>query len=129
MADNIVVMNAVKVEQIGTPLELNDNPANLIVAGFIGSPAMNFLPEKRDGRDVVLGIRPEHLSISADGGFPAEVVVVEPTGADTQIYCKIGGVDVTAVVRERHAFRPGQAIRLKPQLTYLFDPSSGARLA
>jgi multiple sugar transport system ATP-binding protein len=132
MADKIVVMNAGKVEQIGAPLELYDNPANLFVAGFIGSPAMNFLPERRDGRDVLVGVRPEHLEVvngAANGALPAEVVVVEPTGADTQIFCKVNGVDVTAVVRERHEFHPGEAIRLKPTLTYLFDPSSGARLA
>jgi multiple sugar transport system ATP-binding protein len=132
MADKIVVMNGGKVEQIGSPLELYDNPANLFVAGFIGSPAMNFLPERRNGRDVLVGIRPEHLAVSANGGNPgdlkAEVVVVEPTGADTLIFCKVAGVDVTAVVRERHEFRPGEAVRFKPQLTYLFDPSSGARL-
>jgi len=132
MADRIVVMNAGKVEQIGSPLELYDNPANLFVAGFIGSPAMNFIPEKRGGRDVLVGIRPEHLAISSDDGahgtLRAEVVVVEPTGADTQIFCRVNGVDVTAVVRERHEFHPGEAVRLKPQLTYLFDPSSGARL-
>jgi multiple sugar transport system ATP-binding protein len=129
MADRIVVMNAGKVEQIGSPLELYDNPANLFVAGFIGSPAMNFLPQRRDGREVLLGVRPEHLEIVAADGMTAEVVVVEPTGADTQIYCKVGGVDVTAVVRERHEFHPGEAVRLRPKLTYLFDPSSGARLA
>jgi multiple sugar transport system ATP-binding protein len=149
MADKIVVMNAGKVEQIGTPLELYDNPANLFVAGFIGSPAMNFLPGKAGGgritlstgvefpiagtldvgsRDVILGVRPEHLAVSADG-LPAEVVVVEPTGADTLIFCKLAGVDVTAVVRERHEFHPGENIRLAPQLTFLFDPASGARLA
>jgi multiple sugar transport system ATP-binding protein len=54
--------------------------------------------------------------------------VVEPTGADTLVYCRVNGCDVTAVVRERHDFRPGETIRLKPRLTYLFDPSSGARL-
>ncbi len=148
MADKIVVMNNGRVEQIGSPLELYDNPANLFVAGFIGSPAMNFLkgrlngaavavgsgislPVKtklESGRDVLVGVRPEHLAVAADG-VPAEVVVVEPTGADTQIFCKLAGIDVTAVVRERHDFRPGESIRLKPQLTYLFDPSSGARLA
>jgi multiple sugar transport system ATP-binding protein len=127
MADRIVVMNAGRVEQIGTPLELYDNPANLFVAGFIGSPAMNFLPERRDGREVLVGMRPEHLALAEDG-IAAEVVVVEPTGADTQIYCKVNGRDVTAVVRERHEFHPGEKIRLKPRLTYLFDPSSGARL-
>ena len=148
MADKIVVMNAGRVEQIGSPLELYDNPANLFVAGFIGSPAMNFIPGKVRGGgiemgagvpvplpknakaqgDVILGVRPEHLAVSADG-LPAEVVVVEPTGADTQIFCKLAGADVTAVVRERHEFRPGEAIRLAPQSTFLFDPASGARLA
>ncbi len=148
MADKIVVMNAGRVEQIGSPLELYDDPANLFVAGFIGSPAMNFLKGRlngaavavgngislpvrtrlESGRDVLVGVRPEHLAVAADG-VPAEVVVVEPTGADTQIFCKLAGTDVTAVVRERHEFRPGESIRLKPQLTYLFDPSSGARLA
>src|SRR5215470_5026010 len=128
MADRIVVMNMGRVEQIGSPLELYDNPANLFVAGFIGSPAMNFLPERRNGKDVLVGVRPEHLDIAQEG-LAAEVVVVEPTGADTQIFCKVDGVDVTAVVRERHEFHPGEAIRLKPKLTYLFDPSSGNRLA
>ena len=148
MADKIVVMNAGKVEQIGSPLELYDNPANLFVAGFIGSPAMNFIPGKASGRsvaatggvsfpldrdiggarDVIVGVRPEHFAVSADG-LPAEVVVVEPTGADTHIYCKLAGVEVSAVVRERHEFHPGETIRLAPQLTFLFDPASGARLA
>jgi multiple sugar transport system ATP-binding protein len=154
MADKIVVMNAGRVEQIGSPLELYDNPANRFVAGFIGSPAMNFLSgrmarngaglavavgggvhlpmpmraEIPEGREVVVGVRPEHFAV-ADDGVPAEVVVVEPTGADTQIFCKLAGVDVSAVVRERHEFRPGTAVRLKPQLTFLFDPASGTRLA
>jgi multiple sugar transport system ATP-binding protein len=150
MADRIVVMNHGRVEQIGSPLDLYDNPANLFVAGFIGSPAMNFIPGRVNGgsiavaegvalpmparvrleagRQVVVGVRPEHFAVVA-AGLPAEVVVVEPTGADTQIFCKLAGVDVTAVVRERHEFHPGEAIRLTPQLTYLFDPASGARLA
>src|SRR5499433_3758655 len=120
MADRIVVMNMGRIEQLGEPLELYDRPANLFVAGFIGSPAMNFLPERRNGRDVLVGVRPEHLDIASDG-LAAEVVVVEPTGADTQIFCKVDGVEVTAVVRERHAFRPGEAVRLKPRQTFLFD--------
>ena len=150
MADKIVVMNAGITEQIGSPLELYDNPANLFVAGFIGSPAMNFLPGKvtgagiaiggdlhlpipansqaESGRDVIVGVRPEHLAV-ADDGVLAEVVVVEPTGADTQIFCKMAGVDITAVVRERHDFKPGTAVRLRPELTYLFEPASGRRLA
>jgi multiple sugar transport system ATP-binding protein len=154
MADKIVVMNAGRVEQIGSPLELYDNPANQFVAGFIGSPAMNFftgrmerngaglavalgegihlpMPLRADvaeGRDVVVGVRPEHFAVDA-AGVAAEVVVVEPTGADTQIFCKLAGVDVTAVVRERHDFQPGAPVRLKPGLTFLFDPASGARIA
>jgi multiple sugar transport system ATP-binding protein len=148
MADKIVVMNAGKVEQIGTPLDLYDDPANLFVAGFIGSPAMNMfrgrmngtsvmladgvsLPAKGNiatGRDVVIGVRPEHLSVDTSG-VPAQVTVVEPTGADTQIFCKVAGHEVTAVVRERHVFRPGESIRLRPSLTYVFDPDTGARIA
>src|SRR4051795_10170761 len=85
MADRIVVMRDGRVEQTGSPLELYDRPVNRFVAGFIGSPAMNFLPDKRDGRDVLLGVRPEHLTVGTEG-FVAEVVVVEPTGADTQIF-------------------------------------------
>ncbi len=128
MADRIVVMNSGRVEQVGSPLELYDDPRNLFVAGFIGSPAMNFLPERRNGRDVLLGVRPEHLDIAGEG-LAAEVIVVEPTGADTQIYCKVDGTEVTAVVRERHDFRPGEVVRLRPRQTYLFDPASGRRLA
>ena len=154
MADKIVVMNAGRVEQIGAPLDLYDNPSNLFVAGFIGSPAMNFLSGKLqrnsggldvvvgdgvhvpapgglraelEGKDVTLGVRPEHLVVS-DAGVPAEVVVVEPTGADTLIFCKLAGIDITAVVRERHDFSPGKMIRFTPDVTYLFDPLSGARI-
>jgi len=150
LADKIVVMNAGKVEQIGSPLELYDDPANLFVAGFIGSPAMNFLPGRaarqgvevgeglvlpmppagrvEAGREVVAGVRPEHLAVVSQG-IPVVVELVEPTGADTQIFCKLAGVDVTAVVRERHEFKPGERIALNPLQTFIFDPASGARLA
>jgi len=154
MADTIVVMNGGNVEQIGSPLELYDNPANLFVAGFIGSPAMNFLPgqfaqrsaaavklsnaselpapacREADGRDVTLGVRPEHFLIN-QGGVSAEVIVVEPTGADTQVYCRLSGTEITVVSRERHIFQPGETIQLQPiaEKTYLFDPASGKRLA
>jgi len=154
MADKIVVMNGGRVEQIGTPLDLYDEPANLFVAGFIGSPAMNFLTGKlvsagagrgvqiaagfvlpapanaeADGRDVIIGVRPEHFDIG-EPCVKAQVVVVEPTGADTQVYCRIAGQDVTAVSRARHTFRPGDNIDLKPVegKSYLFDPASGARI-
>jgi len=154
MADKIVVMNAGRVEQIGSPLALYDNPANRFVAGFIGSPAMNFLIGKMtrerdeqvvsvgqgvylplsdqvdltDGQEVVVGIRPEHFSID-NQGVSAQVLVVEPTGADTQIYCKLAGTDVSVLVHDRHDVRPGSMIHLNPKKTFLFDPNSGNRLA
>jgi multiple sugar transport system ATP-binding protein len=157
MADQIVVMRDGLVEQRGQPLELYDRPANLFVAGFIGSPAMNFLPgvlrrandslqvelhggvtvpaprdvQGADGQRIVFGMRPEHLDLASDGsGLTATVVVVEPTGADTQVFAKIGGTDVTAVFRERHDFRAGDSIRLVPdhERTHLFDAESGKSL-
>src|SRR5688500_15138759 len=121
MADKIVVMHDGRVEQVGAPLELYDRPANRFVAGFIGSPAMNFLPAKADGtsisfssgvdfslpskagvqpgQELVVGIRPEHLEIAADG-FEAEVVVIEPTGSETQLFARVGGHEIVAVFRE-----------------------------
>ncbi|HZZ91073.1 MAG TPA: sn-glycerol-3-phosphate ABC transporter ATP-binding protein UgpC [Usitatibacter sp.] len=156
MADQIVVMRDGLVEQRGRPLELYDHPANVFVAGFIGSPAMNFLPgtyrandaarvelaggnsvavpaaaQARDGQRVFVGVRPEHLSLAGEGdGLPATVAVVEPTGADTQVFAKIADTDIAAVFRERHDFRPGQGIRLRvdPGRTHLFDMESGASL-
>ena len=159
MADTIVVMRDGVVEQTGSPLELYDEPANQFVAGFIGSPAMNFLPgvvrrsggnarvefadglslpvpanasSAEDRRSVVYGTRPEHMELAGEGdGVPTEVVVVEPTGADTQVFTKLAGVDVTSVFRDRHAFRPGEVIRLRPDRAraHLFDASTGVRLA
>ena len=154
MADKIVVMHDGLVEQLGAPLDLYDQPANRFVAGFIGSPAMNFIegavrangalrvetpsgarlplreaPAAKEGRAVVYGIRPEHLEI-ADDGFEAEVVVIEPTGSETQLFARIGGQEIVAVFRERHDFAPGQRIRLRPRAehAHLFDPSSGHRI-
>ncbi len=154
LADRIVVMHDGLVEQVGAPLELYDRPQNLFVAGFIGSPAMNFLngtirangrlefegasgmrlplltaPSGSDGRPVIYGIRPEHFVIS-DGGAVAEVLVVEPTGSELQIAAKLGGEEIVAVFRERHDFKPGDKIRLNadPRLAHLFDAPSGERL-
>jgi multiple sugar transport system ATP-binding protein len=152
MADKIVVMHDGLVEQIGAPLALYDRPDNLFVAGFIGSPAMNFLPGKirnngqaafegaglrvalertaaSDGRPVVCGVRPENFTI-ADDGAEATIQVIEPTGSEIQVVAKLGGADVIAVFRERHQFKPGDKIRLKPdpRLVHLFDAESGKRL-
>jgi multiple sugar transport system ATP-binding protein len=154
MAEKIVVMNGGHVEQIGAPLELYDRPQNQFVAGFIGSPAMNFFkgairtngsigfegpggtrlplaaaPSGSDGRPAVYGVRPEHFTIAEDGA-EATVQVVEPTGSETQIVAHIGGAEVVAAFRERHSFKPGDKIRLKPdpRLVHLFDATSGQRL-
>jgi len=155
MADQIVVMRDGIVEQRGQPLELYDRPANLFVAGFIGSPAMNFLPgtmkgngaqvelaggvlmpaphgaKGQEGQRVIYGVRPEHLSLVDGGsGLPAQVVVVEPTGADTQVFARFGEVQMTAVFRERHDFRAGETITLAPDAAraHLFDAESGKSL-
>ena len=154
MADKIVVMHDGIVEQMGSPLELYDKPDNQFVAGFIGSPAMNFLkgkvkvngsaifegpqgvklplngaPANSDGRPSVYGIRPEHFTI-ADDGADAEIIVVEPTGSETQVFANLGGEQVVAVFRERHQFNPGDKIRLKPDpaLVHLFDETTGKRM-
>jgi multiple sugar transport system ATP-binding protein len=155
MADKIVVMRDGVVEQIGDPLSLYDSPNNAFVAGFIGSPAMNMVPgtarvssagtsvefvegvslplprgaRAADGQQVLYGMRPEH-SLLADDGIPAEIVVVEPTGADTQLYCRFNGQELTSLARDRVHCRAGDRIRLKPDLAraHLFDAASGARL-
>lgn len=152
MADKIVVLRDGLIEQAGTPLELYDRPANIFVAGFIGSPAMNFLSGKiesgrfvtdggvvfpdeapkgaAEGGRVVMGLRPEHMSI-ADDGIQAEVILVEPTGSETQVLVHLsGGQAITCVLRERIAAHPGDFITLKPDASvyHLFDPDSGARL-
>ncbi|WP_300037620.1 sn-glycerol-3-phosphate ABC transporter ATP-binding protein UgpC [uncultured Roseobacter sp.] len=145
LADRIVVMQGGRIEQIGSPLELYDNPANEFVATFIGAPSMNLLPGTlNEGRVTVadqvfagpsgsgqvrLGVRPEHL-ILAEDGLEMEVKVVEPTGSETMVFLKFGSQDITAVFRERHAFLPGEVIRLKPDPAHLhlFDAETGQRI-
>ena len=154
MGHRIAVMKSGWLQQVGTPLEVYERPANLFVAGFIGSPAMNFLkgkvksngsagfegpngvrlplgsaPANSEGRPAIYGIRPEHFTI-ADDGAEAEIIVVEPTGSETQVFAKLGGEQVVAVFRERHQFNPGDKVRLKPDptLVHLFDEATGKRL-
>jgi len=154
MADTIVVMHDGVIEQMGAPLELYDTPNNQFVAGFIGSPAMNFLegtlagngaasvkatngatlplanaPASSNGRPVIYSIRPEHLELSSQG-VEAEVIVVEPTGSETQIVARVGNQDVIAVFRDRHAVSPGEKIHLapRPSAAHLFDKDTGKRL-
>jgi multiple sugar transport system ATP-binding protein len=86
-------------------------------------------PSGSDGRPAVFGIRPEHF-VLADDGAETEVQVVEPTGSELQVVAKLGGSDIIAVFRERHQFKPGDKIRLKPdpRLVHLFDEQSGKRM-
>lgn len=156
MADKIVVMHDGIIEQIGGPLELYDKPNNLFVAGFIGSPAMNFIkgtlrrsnglafvetPEGvklpthshaagTDGQAVTYGVRPEHFQVASGGAMPIKVHVVEPTGADTFVYGDLAGTRVCAVFDERHEFRSGDIVQLSPRVavTHLFDTESGNSL-
>ena len=154
MADRIVVMHDGIVEQIGRPLELYDRPANLFVAGFIGSPAMNMiegrisadkpgmlvmadgtelpLAEGHDapaGKPVIYGLRPEHARLDPDG-LPVRVVVTEPTGSETQVVARLGGQEVTLVFHQRIDAKPGDDLRIaiERQSTHLFDKETGARL-
>jgi multiple sugar transport system ATP-binding protein len=153
MADKIVVMRDGRIEQVGAPLELFDRPANLFVAGFIGSPSMNLLKGTvkksdkavveiagtafpmppgaivADGQAVVYGVRPEHLEIHPDG-VEATVSVVEPTGSETLAFVRFGQGEMVALFRERHDFKPGDVLRLKPRLdqVHLFDAETGKRL-
>jgi len=158
MADRIVVMREGNVEQTGGPLELYDTPANLFVAGFIGSPAMNMLKGRLDltgrtgfaadngtfiplpaspaladlaGRPLVIGIRPEHLHITEDAasGFAVDAKIVEPTGSETQVMATADGAAIIALFRERHTVRQGDRLRLAPIHFHLFDAESGARRA
>ena len=86
-------------------------------------------PAGSDGRPVIYGVRPEHFTL-ADDGAEAEVHVVEPTGSELQVVAKLGGEEIIAVFRERHQFKPGHLIRLKPdtRLVHLFDETTGERL-
>ncbi|MGL4323630.1 MAG: ABC transporter ATP-binding protein [Beijerinckiaceae bacterium] len=151
MADKIVVMHDGIVEQIGTPLDLYDHPNNQFVAGFIGSPAMNFLKGRvkgenfvsdtgvvlpiggkhaaSDGKAVVYGIRPEHLNVSTSG-TAAKVIVVEPTGSETHVVLDLGGQEIICLLRERVDVRPDQTVHIAPQpgFVHLFDAETGARL-
>ncbi|MEJ2002635.1 MAG: sn-glycerol-3-phosphate ABC transporter ATP-binding protein UgpC [Maritimibacter sp.] len=152
MADRIVVMHDGYVEQIGTPLELYDRPANRFVAGFIGSPAMNMIrgtleaqglrasdgtllpltgaqPDGAKGKPVDLGIRAEHLVIDPDGAA-AQVISVEHTGAETLVVMILAGQELVGSFRERVSAAPGAELRIgfRNDALHFFDAETGARL-
>ena len=147
MADQIVVMNGGRIEQSGAPLALYGRPANLFVAGFIGSPAMNLLsgrveeggfrtdggallplPPGAPASVATYGIRPEHLMLS-EQGLPATIVLVEPTGSETQVALRLGETQFMGAFRERVQGRPGETLKVLPDLAlvHLFGPD-GRRL-
>jgi multiple sugar transport system ATP-binding protein len=154
MADKIVVLNAGKVEQIGSPLELYDHPVNMFVAGFLGSPAMNFLEgtarnnshpgitladgsviqldavPATAGGNVVLGVRPEDIYLDHESGTPARVIVVEPTGAETHLAVELGNHELTCVLRERIGLHANETVKLsfRKSALHFFDPVSTNRV-
>ncbi len=154
MADRIVVMHDGIIEQIGTPLELFDHPGNLFVAQFIGSPAMNVVKgefqagsqvvqaqgvqwpvppalTRHAGRSVHYGIRPSDMTLSTTGqGVPAQVVVVEPTGAETELLLQVGQTQLTLVMHGRTTVQPGDTVHLDIDVSkvHLFDGHTEQRL-
>jgi multiple sugar transport system ATP-binding protein len=154
MADRIVVLRDGRVEQIGSPLTLYDTPANIFVAGFIGSPSMNLIkghirtatkplfetddgialplaqaPAASDGQPAYYGIRPEHFVLG--GEVKTDVTVIESTGSETQVFAKLGQQKVIGVFRDRiQEVGSGVfAMSPNPDLVHLFDGGSGLRLA
>ncbi|TCL92505.1 carbohydrate ABC transporter ATP-binding protein (CUT1 family) [Rhizobium sp. PP-WC-2G-219] len=155
MADKIVVMQGGHIEQIGTPLELYDHPKNVFVAGFLGSPAMNFLDgviigedgrflelggagrvpladgyRHGDGKPVIVGVRPEDIGIAEANGIPAEVIVVEPTGSETHLAVRLGGQEIIVVLRSRVSLAPGDQVHLSFERArfHVFDKETQERL-
>ena len=145
LADRLIVMNAGVADQIGTPMDVYERPASVFVAGFIGSPAMNFLAGKVSagsraielagtgavhvtlplavattataGTPVAVGIRPEHLHPAADGALEFEIELAEPLGADTLLHGRFGEAREVVTVRQGgHVLaKPGEKRRYKAE--------------
>ena len=154
MGDKIVVLNSGRVEQIGAPLDLYDRPANMFVATFLGSPAMNLIKGtigRRgdhltfadgssaairstlagwEGRPVVFGVRPENVRLDPIGGIDCVVSLVEPTGSETHLIAHAAETEIVAVLRERVRIQEGETVRLSlnTAAAHFFDPVSGERL-
>ncbi|HEY7943571.1 MAG TPA: sn-glycerol-3-phosphate import ATP-binding protein UgpC [Casimicrobiaceae bacterium] len=153
LAQRMIVMNAGRAEQVGTPMEVYQNPATVFVAGFIGSPAMNFLDGKSEGngrialdgggsvvvanapaagRKLTIGIRPEHLTPCkpSEANLVGSVEVIEALGADTLIHVTVAGRTVIARLPDGTRAEVGAPIALAADRdrVYLFDADTGARL-
>ena len=143
MGDRIVVMHEGVIQQVGPPMEVYQNPANQFVAGFIGSPSMNFLPATvrfeagrtflegegfrvplpaeragglagREGGEVVFGIRPEDMRLGAEGEIEGAVEIIEPVGSDIFLDLNVGGASLTARVESSVRMSQGERVRLRP---------------
>jgi len=131
LAHRMVVMNAGRAEQIGAPLEVYAKPATTFVAAFIGSPPMNLMPARLNGREVLLGVRPEHLEPcgESEAAFVAAVDLVEPLGADTLAHGTVDGARI--VVRLSGAQRVSEGrltLRFDRARRHYFDAGNGARI-
>lgn len=148
MADRIVIMKDGYIQQVGSPSEIYSDPANLFVAGFIGSPAMNLIegnvskgsfeaagsfqvstPNDVDDGRIVFGVRPEHI-VLGEKGVEATVKRVEPTGSETVLLLETGGALLTALSRTEELFNVGDKVNFEiPQSAHrYFDADSGNRL-
>ena len=132
LAHRMIVMNAGRAEQIGAPLEVYARPATTFVASFIGSPPMNLVPQERDGRRVLFGIRPEHLEpcVESEAKLLPEIDLIEPLGADTLVYGHLdGGTRIAARLHSSVQARTGRLpLRYSAEHAHYFDAQTGARI-
>jgi len=154
LADRMFVINAGTIEQTGAPIQVYDDPATQFVAGFIGSPAMNFLPGRREGdaidvgagvkvplpeglratapQSLTVGIRPEHFALGKAGGteFRLKVETIEALGADSLVHALFDGTAIVARIDGHVTPSPGELLSfsVQPRQLYFFDAASGKRL-
>ncbi|HXJ50338.1 MAG TPA: sn-glycerol-3-phosphate import ATP-binding protein UgpC [Burkholderiales bacterium] len=135
LARRMIVMNAGRAEQIGAPLEVYARPATTFVAGFIGSPPMNLIPEEGDGRRRLFGVRPEHLEPCSESQaqLVLEVDLVEPLGADTLVYGHVrnqpNGARIAARVHSSLTVSAGRLpLHYDAANVHYFDAETGMRL-
>jgi multiple sugar transport system ATP-binding protein len=158
MGQRIVVLRDGLVQQVGEPLEIYQQPANLFVAGFIGSPRMNFLDarvsddgavevaaaesrltlpaEQRErlaghqGRNVILGLRPEHVDLAPEGEVQGRASLVEQTGGESYVYAQVGGAPLVARCEGAVRLEIGDQVRLRLDLAaaHFFDPQTEERI-
>ncbi|MES2038482.1 MAG: ABC transporter ATP-binding protein [Pseudomonadota bacterium] len=154
LASRIVVMRAGKIQQLGTPSEVYERPANLFVAGFLGAPAMNFIAGKLDGdkqfsnevmnldlsayacqtekqeQEVIVGIRPEHMQLQTDGAYSGKLSLVEPMGNHQLLWLNMGSQQLCLLDHENRQFKLEDTVRfdINADKVSLFDVRSESRL-